>query len=408
MVLTEVLGFISKIPSCSSLSLTYSCIMNSRCFGHSSDPRDYREDFPASLLAPCDKAMLDYLATSLTTIEGRYSGCGILLTGDFNRLNISRLLHQFKLKQLVSTPTRGHQILDLIITNMPNLYDKKHMQSFSPFGLSDHLVLLLQPKLRTVRTTSRRVVTRRDTRSSRKQELGRYLSSIDWSFVELVNGCENKLSLFLDLVRIGVDTIMPLKLVKVHINDPPGVNGEFKKLIKLRQIAYARGEQLRFRQLRNIVNRERKVLRSRYHNPKVANLKNVRPSQWWNEIRKISYIRSQLHIDGLNGKSNKDIADLINSVLLEPVQEYQPLYRLPAVDSDSEVLTLDDVSLVQSALSRLNLRKACGPDGVPNWILKDFAKFLANPVCAILNSSFAEQTLPSSWKHANVIPLPKL
>ena len=150
---------------------------------------------------------------------------------------------------------------------------------------------------------------------------------------------------------------------------------------------------------------------------RLRTLKNVRPSQWWNEIRKISgmipatptaNIRSQLHIDGLSGKSNKDIADLINSVLLEPVQEYQPLYRLPAVDSDSEVPTLDDVSLVQSALSRLNLRKACGPDGVPNWILKDFAEILANPVCAILNSSFAEQTLPSSWKHANVITLPNL
>ena len=118
-------------------------------------------------------------------------------------------------------------------------------------------------------------------------------------------------------------------------------------------------------------------------------------------------IRSQLHINGPDGKSNKDSADLINSAFLEPMQEYQPLYRLPAVDSDSEVPTLD-VSLVQSALSRLNPRKACGPDGVPNCILKDFAEFLANPVCAILNSSFAEQTLPSSWKHANVIPLPKL
>ena len=50
----------------------------------------------------------------------------------------------------------------------------KTVQSFPPFGLSDHLVLLLQPKLRTVRTTIRRLVTRTETRSSRKQEFGRY------------------------------------------------------------------------------------------------------------------------------------------------------------------------------------------------------------------------------------------
>ena len=44
-----------------------------------------------------DEAMLDYLASSLTSIEGHYPGCGILLTGDFSRLKMSCLLVQFKL-----------------------------------------------------------------------------------------------------------------------------------------------------------------------------------------------------------------------------------------------------------------------------------------------------------------------
>ena len=99
-----------------------------------------------------DNAMLDYLAPWLTTIEGRYPGCGILLTGDFNRLNLSRLLMQFKLKQLVNFPTRGERTLDLIITNMPHLYEKNMVQSFPFFGLSDHSVLLLQPKTRPERS----------------------------------------------------------------------------------------------------------------------------------------------------------------------------------------------------------------------------------------------------------------
>ena len=313
-----------------------------------------------------DKTMLEYLTSTLTTIEARYPGCGILLTGDFNRLNISRLLMQFKLKQLVSAPTRGQQILELIVTNMPNLYDKKSVQSFPPFGLSDHSVLLLQPKVRTVLTSSRRFNTREDTRSSRRQELGRYLSSIDWSVLNLVNKCDDKLTLFLDLFKIGVDTIMPLKSFKLHVNDPPWVTPEFKKLIKLRQKAYTQGEQERFRQLRNVVNRERKVLRSRYYASRVANLMNVKPSQWWNEIKKLSGmipatptedIHAQLHVDGLDGKSNKDIANLINTALLEPMQEYQSLDSLPPVDNDSEVLTLDESS-VHSALVRLNPRKA--------------------------------------------------
>ncbi|XP_068707894.1 uncharacterized protein [Montipora foliosa] len=361
--------------------------------------------------------MLDYLKSTLTTIEGLYPGCGILLTGDFNRLNISRLLLQFKLKQLVRVPTRGDSMLDLIITNMPQLYNKNQVLTFPPFGLSDHNVVLLPPTSRPSRdTSSRRTMTRRDTRPSRKLELGRFLSSIDWSVLNSSADCNNKLRLFSDLVKTGLDIIMPFKSFRLHVNDAPWVTAEFKKLIKQRQSAFARGVQEQFRQLRNAVNRERKLCRSRYYSSKVADVKNVKPGKWWGEVKKIAgmtpsagceEIRSHIHIDGIEEKLTKDIADLINDALLDPMQEYQPLENLPSYDSDSEVPTLP-VSSVHTALLKLNPRKASGPDGIGNWLLKEYADFLAEPITHILNSSFAEHELLSPWKFADVIPLPKL
>ena len=89
------------------------------------------------------------------------------------------------------------------------------------------------------------------------------------------------------------------------------------------------------------------------------------------------------------------------------MQEYRPLESLPPFDPDSEVVVLS-VPDVSSALLALNPRKASGPDGVPNWVLREYADFLADPVCSILNSSFAEQKLPSQWKHADVTPLTKV
>ena len=62
--------------------------------------------------------MLAYLITTLISLEDLYPGCGILLTGDFKHLKIQRPVAQFKMKQLVRIPTRGNNILDLIITNM--------------------------------------------------------------------------------------------------------------------------------------------------------------------------------------------------------------------------------------------------------------------------------------------------
>ena len=86
-----------------------------------------------------DNEMLDYLSTTLTTIEGHYPGCGIFLAGDFNRLTVSRPSTQFRMKQLIRSPTRGDRILDLVLTNLPQIYDKNSVQILPPFGLSDHI-----------------------------------------------------------------------------------------------------------------------------------------------------------------------------------------------------------------------------------------------------------------------------
>ena len=87
-----------------------------------------------------------------------------------------RLTTRFKLKQLVRKATRGDQILDLVLTNLPQLYDKDAVQILPPFGLYDHNVVVINPKERALRDgPSRKIIARRDSRASRKNELGRYL-----------------------------------------------------------------------------------------------------------------------------------------------------------------------------------------------------------------------------------------
>ena len=225
-----------------------------------------------------DSAMLDYLITTLISLEGLYPGCGILLTGDFNHLKIQRLVAQFKMKQLVRIPTRGNNILDLIITNMHQAYDCNSVCTIPPFGLSDHNGVLLRPKERSPNiNSSRKILEKRDTRPSRKYEFGRYLSSIDWAILETVDTCEAKSQLLTELITTGADIIMPLKRVKVHVNDPPWDTSDFKKLIKARQQAYSNGEIETYRHYRNLVNRERKIIRNRFFASKVRHLKDTKP-----------------------------------------------------------------------------------------------------------------------------------
>ena len=58
-------------------------------------------------------------------------------------------------------------------------------------------------------------------------------------------------------------------------------------------------------------------------------------------------------------------------------------------------------------LIHLRSGPAPGPDQIPGWLLKENAHVLARAVSAILNSSYCENRLPSSWKIADVSPIPK-
>ena len=81
---------------------------------------------------------------------------------------------------------------------------------------------------------------------------------------------------------------------------------------------------------------------------------------------------------------------------------------LPPFDEKSEVSKLDVYSVYSRLLTLIKPPQSVWSGReVPNWLLKEYAEFLANPVCNILSSSFEEQALPESWKYANITPLSK-
>ena len=115
-----------------------------------------------------------------------------------------------------------------------------------------------------------------------------------------------------------------------------------------------------------------------------------------------------IQTDGVEDLSAKELANVINNAFLEPLEEYrlaQPLTKLP-VDEDSRLYKVSEVRM-QSLLEKLNPSKACGPDEIPNWLLREYADFLCYPVSQIVNASLHEQHLPKIWKMADVTPLPK-
>ena len=161
----------------------------------------------------------DHLFRSLALTETRYPNCGLLVTGDFNRLNIDCLLNHFRLKQIVKVPTRKKATLDPILTNMHEYYSPP--QAYPPFGLSDHNVVVATPMDGKRNINNKKVTMRRDLRTS-KAASGRYLTQINLPllFIPLVS-CEEKWQVFQDVIHSGLDTIMPAKPVKICAADVP-------------------------------------------------------------------------------------------------------------------------------------------------------------------------------------------
>ncbi len=107
-----------------------------------------------------------------------------------------------------------------------------------------------------------------------------------------------------------------------------------------------------------------------------------------------SDLLSNLQIDDLNNLSDIEVANKINDMFLEPLQEFEPLQITePNNDSISNVLTVSELD-VWNYLNSLNPWKSGGPDNIPSSFFKEYAMILSLPVMNIINSSYTENKLP--------------
>jgi hypothetical protein len=56
---------------------------------------------------------------------------------------------------------------------------------------------------------------------------------------------------------------------------------------------------------------------------------------------------------------------------------------------------------------KIKMFKSNGPDDIPNWVIKEFAYELADPVCFIFNTSLTIGEFPDIWKDALITQIPK-
>ena len=213
-----------------------------------------------------------------------------------------------------------------------------------------------------------------------------------------------------------LDSHLPTRTVYRHTSDKPWVTDEFRRLIRQRQHAFTNNQATRFRPLRNKVNRLSKRLRKRFYERRVEGLRNC-SSASWRDTKRLTGQSNKPDLDGLANEHTDGnmhaLATLINQSLervshdltrLDPY-DYCTLSSVAPPGVSDYIISPEDVF---RKLECINIRKAPGPDSLPNWFLRDFAFALCEPLCYIFNSSVAEGIVPSIWKQANIIAVPKI
>ena len=122
----------------------------------------------------------------------------------------------------------------------------------------------------------------------------------------------------------------------------------------------------------------------------------------WQEIQTITDYKPRLQtcdnditlLNSLNNFFGRFEAD--NSI---------PAQKTP-LPPDDQVLSPSSAS-VRRSLSRINSRKAAGPDNIPGRVLKDCAEEITDVLTDIFNTSLSQAVVPTCLKSTTIIPVPK-
>ena len=97
------------------------------------------------------------------------------------------------------------------------------------------------------------------------------------------------------------------------------------------------------------------------------------------------------------------LPDILNNFFARFEDNTVPLTR-PATKPCGLSFTAADVS---NTFKRVNPRQAAGPDGLPSRVLRACADQLAGVFMDIFNQSLSQSVVPTCFKRATIVPVPK-
>ena len=243
---------------------------------------------PPDTCADKQREFVHYLSETIDCVRDTSPDCGIIVLGDYNNLNVSDLLNQQNLIQVVKDPTRHNATLDLVVTNMQSWYNEPTV--IAPIGGSDHNTVLWYPKGVTNTTPDQKKQHCFVCRFPQSSIIafGRWLTHQEWSCDYTSTSVHEQTLTFTNKILEAMDIFFPFKSVKLHNSDKPWMCSSLKHLILDCQNAFHSGNIPQWKHYRNKVKQAIIIQKQTFYLEKVCHLKQTDSRLWWKLVKRLS------------------------------------------------------------------------------------------------------------------------
>ena len=259
--------------------------------------------FIFSVYRPPDANFIENLNNAISIIQ---ENAEMILLGDFNvdykrrstaKSRLQTLARTFSFEQLITSATRitdtNESIIDLIFVN--NIH-RIVASGVIPLDISDHSLIFCVIKAGIAKSGGNyREINYRCYKHYNKTDFNRDLENVDWSFLDSISDVNDTVNTWCKNFSETAEKHAPIKIRRVKcINKPPWITSELTELMRERDYHQKQAHKTnseyhwaKFRQLRNLVNKQIKLGKSKYYQDAV-NADKDNPSGLWKTFNELT------------------------------------------------------------------------------------------------------------------------
>ncbi|KAK6044708.1 endonuclease/exonuclease/phosphatase family protein, partial [Cooperia oncophora] len=310
------------------------------------------------------------------------------------------------LEQLVTFPTRGNKILDIILADGNFISD---ISARAPFGSSDHDMISFNISECGFQNKLTRFI---DFLHADKGKIRQALSDIDW--LEVLNfyaDADDAYNRFASVIHNIISRHVPIKYFEKCASSryPKHIVNLFEQRERLfhsfngpsmNPLFIEVSRKLDFHLKRFLAYKVRKMAQSNHMKKLYEFIKKVKSTSHVSHI----LVDSDGRKYSTDASKAEAIADYFASVFGKASSGIQ---SLPSVSNECFEMPIVSPHVVLKHLRSLKRSMSPTADGIPQVFYKEFSDYLAIPLAHILNICLLLGEVPSVWKNSFVTPLPK-